>query len=976
MSGGPEGEVLGAIAQLAERMETHLRAIETRLARIEERLSEDSSVDWLTTLLDNTFENETSPETPRSSLQHNMAELKAKAGERTDCIPIKDILRVFEEELQHSDSSLLTQLPTSENDIGAAVDDMLMQFGLRPDTYSGICGPPHRLFNSLSNSIVMAVERFRSFPGELLEDRRFSWHSLGHGLNGAIRIHPRGQPEDSPRPDWYLPKLVVCHAEGDESVAAWTALVTAAITGSVGDGRYEVSCFRFMGTPQQVYSVFQLKVSANVQLPCLMLFGDLTVNLSRAPPLPLTGAVDADAIYTWVTRALAIERVHVVLGAAGSMSMARQLSHDVRLSLLAYGGAELNDAVHLQLLTKGEAMIPVGGDVALQLPPDHRKQMQLRQLWVQFCLYAAPSIEDLQNCCGDLSKSIGSRLQRQLPHYFQDTLVFVGHGDTNGFLLQDVRGGYHFDEEEQALLWTAEGENDEKPVYLGSDTLKTFLKTVVGDSLSVVVITCQADVWAAFDRIASVRLPSSQSSGGQVFATDAASTWREVASLARRRWAGGLMQFGHGDLALVKQAANDLVNSGVDDINIEELARGSLKVRVKDVAFDKSVFGGPRKHPETCGRLMCWPAKNGDTYSLTIWSRRGDQSLHFIVDSGYSASFDEFVWPHIRSLYSSGGKIDATVVTHVDQDHICGMLAWAQFNKKQQQKKKHPRIVVRSDVTIVNAPAEMVPSEARGINDLQRLITAYKDVQLAEDANVIYRAYRDDVLDPDTASVQTRMRHLSAAPQISQWNTQFDTQLLIVHPTAADVHRHYDEAKGAKLEQKDDGMSWANITGIVLLFQCRNHRFLFCGDARASDILAGLEALRLLPDDSAELTKSHIGENNPLSLLTVPHHGSKNNSSQEFFRRLPARVYTVSSNGHSHDHPHVEVLNWLADAIRQSSVRPIQVRFSHDDTKREGTHRVDEFRSRFTDLPDVTVSCTLDDEHANASSMLETAIEF
>src|SRR4051812_424731 len=68
-------------------------------------------------------------------------------------------------------------------------------------------------------------------------------------------------------------------------------------------------------------------------------------------------------------------------------------------------------------------------------------------------------------------------------------------------------------------------------------------------------------------------------------------------------------------------------------------------------------------------RLDLLPAKDGDSLLVTYGDQR--RTRHLLIDGGRASSY-----PMIKPVLASIGEpLDLLVVTHVDQDHILGVLA-------------------------------------------------------------------------------------------------------------------------------------------------------------------------------------------------------------------------------------------------------------------------------------------------------------
>jgi beta-lactamase superfamily II metal-dependent hydrolase len=82
---------------------------------------------------------------------------------------------------------------------------------------------------------------------------------------------------------------------------------------------------------------------------------------------------------------------------------------------------------------------------------------------------------------------------------------------------------------------------------------------------------------------------------------------------------------------------------------------------------------------------------------------------------------------------------------------------------------------------------------------------------------------------------------------------------------------------------------------------------LFTGDARGDFILEGLGDAGLLENEVYC----------DVDILKIPHHGSDNNVTEEFFERVRARHYVFSGNG-EHGNPERETMKMLIEARKRT----------------------------------------------------------
>jgi len=96
----------------------------------------------------------------------------------------------------------------------------------------------------------------------------------------------------------------------------------------------------------------------------------------------------------------------------------------------------------------------------------------------------------------------------------------------------------------------------------------------------------------------------------------------------------------------------------------------------------------------------------------------------------------------------------------------------------------------------------------------------------------------------------------------------------------------------------------ANLSSIVTLFEFGGRKALLCGDSRCDLIASGLSKAGLLPADG----QLHV------DVLQVPHHGSRNNVTTEFFRRVTADHYVIEPHIAMFRLPDMETVGMIADA--------------------------------------------------------------
>jgi len=107
---------------------------------------------------------------------------------------------------------------------------------------------------------------------------------------------------------------------------------------------------------------------------------------------------------------------------------------------------------------------------------------------------------------------------------------------------------------------------------------------------------------------------------------------------------------------------------------------------------------------------------------------------------------------------------------------------------------------------------------------------------------------------------------------------------------------------GSLLQSLTD-TSVANLSSIVILAERDGRKALLTGDARSDFVIEGLEESGLLA----------AGGSLEVDLLKMPHHGSDRNVDEDFLKRVTAPQYLFTGNG-EHGNPERETFRMLADA--------------------------------------------------------------
>ena len=294
-----------------------------------------------------------------------------------------------------------------------------------------------------------------------------------------------------------------------------------------------------------------------------------------------------------------------------------------------------------------------------------------------------------------------------------------------------------------------------------------------------------------------------------------------------------------------------------------------------------------------------------------------------LIDGGPSRTWTRSLRPRLdelRAQRAAGGAldIDLAMLSHVDDDHIHGLLHLATELVDLHDRSE----ALPYDVHTLwhNSFDDVLDNEA---DELGAAATAALEQPLDDP--------RAEEMRGATLAVVANIpqgRELRNRAKALNWrvNAPFDgpvmrpangvrtirlgdaTALTVLCPHAMQLEglrRKWDGWLRAHPEEQASPASVApdsspyNLSSIVVLVEQDGRRMLLTGDARSDHILAGLDAAGVAADG---VTK--------VDILKLPHHGSIRNVKADFFERVQADHYVISANGHD-DNPETETLDLI-----------------------------------------------------------------
>ncbi len=341
-------------------------------------------------------------------------------------------------------------------------------------------------------------------------------------------------------------------------------------------------------------------------------------------------------------------------------------------------------------------------------------------------------------------------------------------------------------------------------------------------------------------------------------------------------------------------------------------------------------------------KVKMYPAKNGDSFFIKSFG--GDGPVAILVDGGYGVTFNDFIKSDIDEL----DELDLVVASHVDADHILGLLEFFKHNDRADSanKVKIKKVWHNSlrSITGYLLDTEEQPEEIiKGI--IKRGFPSLESNKLSE-----ISAKQGSSLAARLASGNYNWNEGAGLTSINTCTTNryylnLNSSILVIGPTVERLNNlkfwwvkklkqlgyfgsvegstFYDDAfefmcadnklqtsrpkrishksNRSELHQvytKDDSV--VNGSSISFIFQWNDKRLLFLADSMAEDI-------------EEEIIKISQGEKLMFDCVKVSHHGSYKNTSPRLLELIDSKIFLISTNGDKHDHPDFTVLKAIVD---------------------------------------------------------------
>ena len=341
-----------------------------------------------------------------------------------------------------------------------------------------------------------------------------------------------------------------------------------------------------------------------------------------------------------------------------------------------------------------------------------------------------------------------------------------------------------------------------------------------------------------------------------------------------------------------------------------------------------------------------YPAQNGDAFLLST------DKTNILIDGGYARTFNTYIQKDLEELATREVCINLAIVTHIDADHIGGVIRFLALNGdsrtnniisvedvwhnslrsltsvKKETELSHQDLEVIDAINKRGHPKDLNPTSgfneisarqgstlAALLNDGEYVWNESNGTQSICTDSVREKRFKDGfvkVLAPSRERLENLvalwkrdLRRLGLIGSIGSSQAIDDAfELSFEHNTDSQTTRKQLISAGRTKSLEDvykPDKSTANGSSIATIIELNGIRLLMLADALAEDILREL------------LKMKAQGVSMMFDAIKISHHGSNHNTSPELLSVMDAPRYFISSDGSKHSHPDIELLHAIVD---------------------------------------------------------------
>jgi len=333
---------------------------------------------------------------------------------------------------------------------------------------------------------------------------------------------------------------------------------------------------------------------------------------------------------------------------------------------------------------------------------------------------------------------------------------------------------------------------------------------------------------------------------------------------------------------------------------------------------------------------------------------------HMLIDGGPEEIYPNHLRHELEKINKAGGRLDVVILSHIDGDHITGLLdlteelkenkadglnpiievseVWANTFSNTISRENNLKHALQNMLANVNSLSSVLPSGNLALQSILQGDTLRRNVMLLDVP--LNNVSGQDIISAETIKESIKLDNINLTiigpnkENLDKLRKEWFEWIRKNEPSVLTSDREL-------LSQID--RSVPNLSSIMFLLESEGKTILFTGDGRGDFILEGLQKAQLL-DKKGTI---HV------DVFKAPHHGSIRNTTKDFFTRVTADKYVISGDGR-YNNPGFETLSWIVESAHDQGRKIEIVCTNKTDATRKIEHEysADEYDYQFRYMPE------------------------
>lgn len=287
---------------------------------------------------------------------------------------------------------------------------------------------------------------------------------------------------------------------------------------------------------------------------------------------------------------------------------------------------------------------------------------------------------------------------------------------------------------------------------------------------------------------------------------------------------------------------------------------------------------------------------------------------NILVDGGIKKSYPRVIKRKLKEIINNKEVIDLLVITHIDDDHIGGIIKLFEdedidrniikkiwFNSEYNISSEFPELEVEPEGIEVNKDISNQTSFVQG-NTLEKEL---KEQNNWEDRIIQFSKefIEYNIGDAELTVLTPRFDGIIGLQK--KWQRELPES----KKSSSEDNDYSENIKDLiKIDFKEDE-SVTNKSSISFLLEHNKEKILLLGDAHPTDVIKSLDELGYTEENKLKV-----------DYVKLSHHGSKKNTNFELLKIISCNKFIISTNGSRHGLPSKECVSKIVSHVKDGDV--------------------------------------------------------